>query len=200
LDALEGPSDDKKSGAAMRVLDLKTQILVTIRAMLAYNKSWFSAFYPRVMTALLATRRPYEVTNHLVSGLEETAEDIVAVCNPPEVIDAVLPFLQSEDHTDAGYRTITMGIYVLTGLIHRLNQNHLHLPSADLERLGQFANSGLSRPHPDVRRAITDFCVELHEMVHNDDAFWRMINAPGGDHRNLLTYYIAKRSAAQKAR
>lgn len=194
LDALEAPSDEKKSIAAMRSLDLKTQILLTLRLMLSYNKSWFSAHYPRVMITLLETRKQYELSNHMVSALEETVEEIIGVCQPTDVIDAVLQLIENEEGTDAGYRAITMGIYVLTGLLKRLNGTHSPLTQSKMERLGMFANSSLSQPQPDVRRAITEFCVELHEMVRNDEVFWRMINSPAGDHRNLLTYYIAKRS------
>ncbi|KAL1969366.1 hypothetical protein VTN77DRAFT_9559 [Rasamsonia byssochlamydoides] len=191
LDALEAPGDEKRS----RPLDLKTQILVTIRLMFTYNRTYFSAYYPRAMTALLNTRKQYELTNHIVSGLEETAEDIVAACRPPDVIDAVLDLIETEEHDEKGYRAITMGIYVLTGLLRRLNRNRVYLSRPELERLGKFANKSLTQPQPDVRRAITEFCVELHEMVNNDEMFWRMIDSPVGDHRNLLTYFIAKKKS-----
>lgn len=196
LDALEAPGDEKRS----RSLDLKTQILVTIRLMFNYNRTYFSAYYPRAMTALLNARKQYELTNHIVSGLEETAEDIVAACRPPDVIDAVLDLIETEEQDDKGYRAITMGIYVLTGLLRRLNKNRVYLSRPELERLGKFANKSLMQPQPDVRRAITEFCVELHEMVNDDDVFWRMINSPVGDHRNLLTYFIAKKKSAQAVR
>lgn len=194
LDALEAPGDDKRSPLG-RPLDLKTQILVTIRLMFTYNRTYFSAYYPRVMTALVNTRKQYELTNHIVSGLEETAEDIVAACRPPDVIDAVLDLIETEEQDEKGYRAVTMGIYVLTGLLRRLNKNRVYLSQPELERFGKFANKSLTQPQPDIRRAITEFCVELHEMVNNDEVFWRMIDSPVGDHRNLLTYFIARKSS-----
>ncbi|KAN0086500.1 CLASP N terminal domain containing protein [Elaphomyces granulatus] len=194
IEALEAPGDDKRSTLG-RPLDLKTQILVTIRLMLALNKTYFSTYYPRVMTALLNTRKHYELTNHIVSGLEKTSEDIVATCDPPDVIDAVLDLIETEGKDEEGYRSITMGIYVLKGLLRRLNKNRVYLHHPEVERLGKLANKNLAEPQPDIRRAITDFCVELHEMVNDEELFWRMIGSPTGDLRNLLTYYIVKQSS-----
>jgi CLIP-associating protein 1/2 len=195
LDALETASDEKRSSAS-RSMDLKAQILVTIRLMFAHNETYFAAYYPRVMTSLLNTRKQYELTtNHIVSGLEETAEDIVSSCQPQEVMTAVLDLVEAEQNDDEGYRAITMGIYVLSGLLRRLNKYQKKLGDAEISRLGQFGNVSLSQPQPDVRRAVTEFCVELHEMMHDEEAFWRMINSTGNDHRNLLTYFIAKKSS-----
>ncbi|KAF3391841.1 hypothetical protein DPV78_010384 [Talaromyces pinophilus] len=194
LDALEAPTDDKRTSVP-RSMDLKIQILVTIRLMFAYNGAWFAVHYPRVMTALLNTRKNYELTHHIVSGLEETAEDIIASCEAVDVIFAVLDLIETEKHDDEGNRAITMGIYILSGLLKRLNKDHRTLNEAEIERLGRFANASLAQSQPDIRRAITEFSVELHDMVQNEEVFWRMINPAGNDQRNLLTYFIAKKSS-----
>jgi CLIP-associating protein 1/2 len=200
LDALEAPIEEKKSSLG-RPVDLKTQILVTIRLMFTYNRTYFSAYYPRAMTALVSTRKQYELTNHIVSGLEETAEEIVAACpQPPDVIDAVLDLIETEEHDEKGLRAITFGIYVLNGLLQRLNKHRYYLSDPELERFGKFANKSLAQAHPDIRRAITEFCLELHEMVNNDEVFWRMINSPVSDHRHLLTYFIAKKKSSKGVR
>lgn len=194
LDALEAPTDDKRTSVP-RSMDLKIQILVTIRLMFAYNGAWFAVHYPRVMTALLSTRKKYELTHHIVSGLEETAEDIIASCEAVDVIFAVLDLIETEKHDDEGIRAITMGIYILSGLLKRLNKDDRTLNEGEIERLGRFANASLAQPQPDIRRAITELSVELHDMVHNEEAFWRMVNPAGNDQRNLLTYFIAKKSS-----
>lgn len=199
VDALQAPGDDKRTSVP-RSMDLKIQILVTIRLMFAYNGAYFAAHYPRVMTALLNTRKNYELTNHIVSGLEETAEDIVASCDPVGVMFAVLDLIETEKHDDEGNRAITMGIYILSGLLSRLNKDHRRLNEGEIERLGKFANASLTQPQPDVRRAITELSVELHEMVQNEDAFWRMVSSTGNDQRNLLTYFIAKKSSRANLR
>lgn len=196
LDALETANDEKRSSTS-RSMDLKTQILVTIRLMFSHNEGYFAQYYPRVMTSLLKTRKHYELTNHIVSGLEETAEDIVSACQPEPVMAAILDLIESEQQNDEeeGYRAVTMGVYMLTGLLRRLNKTSQRLSEAEIARLGRFGNASLSQPQPDVRRAVTEFCVELHEMMRDEEAFWHMINSAGSDHRNLLTYFIAKRSS-----
>nr|KMM67892.1 STU1 protein [Coccidioides posadasii RMSCC 3488] len=192
LEALEKPDGDKGAPSG-RSLDLKTQVLVTIRLMLVINREAFAAFYPRVMTAIITARKQYELTNHIVSGLEETAEDIVSACNPPQVIDAILDLLETEERSFESYRMVAMGSYILSGLLRRLNNQKLYLSQAELERLGKFANENLRSTQPDVRRAIIDFCPELYDMVQSEDAFWSMVNSSVEDFRPLLTYYIMRR-------
>ncbi|KAL1955565.1 hypothetical protein VTO42DRAFT_8444 [Malbranchea cinnamomea] len=191
LESLEAPEADKPSS---RSLDLKTQVLVTIRLLLALNRQYFATYYARAMTAIITTRKHYESTNHIVSGLEETSEDIVSACNPPEVIDAVLDLLEVEEKTPEGYRMVAMGAYILGGLLRRLNDKNMVLTEPELRRLGDFARQNLRNPQPDVRRAVIDFCLELHDMVKPEDSFWSMIDSPVEDVRPLLTYYIMRKT------
>lgn len=190
LDALEVPDADKKS-ATGRQLDLKTQVLVTIRLLFSMNRGYFSKYYARAMTAIITARKHYELTNHIVSGLEETAEDIVQACEPADVIDAILGLLEFEEKSPDSHRMIAMGGYILSGLLRRLNEKNLFLSEPELERLGNFANQSLKDPQPDIRRAVMEFCLELHEMVKPEEAFWRMIKSE--EHRPLLTYYIVRK-------
>ncbi|EEH17822.2 hypothetical protein PABG_00385 [Paracoccidioides brasiliensis Pb03] len=190
LNALEAPDTEKKS-ATGRPLDMKTQVLVTIRLLFSMNRNYFSTYYARAMTAIITARKHYELTNHIVSGLEETAEDIVGACDPADVIDAVLDLLESEEKSPESHRMVAMGGYILSGLLRRLNEKNLFLSEPVLQRLGNFANVSLKDPQPDIRRAVMEFCLELHEMVKPEEAFWRMIKAE--DHRPLLTYYIVRK-------
>lgn len=191
LEALEAP----EGAISSRSLDLKTQILVTIRLLLSLNQEAFSPLYPRAMTAIITARKQYELTNHIVSGLEETAEDIVSACDPPEVIDAILDLLETEEKSHACSRMVAMGSYILSGLLRRLNNKSLVLNSTELTRLGNFASQNLRSTQPDVRRAIIEFCPELYDMVGSEDRFWLMVNSSVEDFRPLLTYYIMRRPA-----
>lgn len=191
LGALEAP----EGATSTRSLDLKTQILVTIRLLLSLNREAFAPLYPRALTAIITARKQYELTNHIVSGLEETAEDIVSACDPPEVIDAILDLLETEEKSYECSRMVAMGSYILSGLLRRLNNKRLFLKQAELERLGKFATQNLRSTQPDVRRAIIEFCPELYDMVGSEDAFWSMVNSSVEDFRPLLTYYIMRRPA-----
>jgi CLIP-associating protein 1/2 len=192
LDSLEAPNEERRT-ALGRPLDLKTQVLVTTRLMFAHNKLYFSAYYPRAMSAVISARKYYDSKDHIVSGLEETSEDIAGACNPGDVIDAILDVLETEERNEAGYRTISMGIYVLSGLLHRLNTRKMTMEKADLKRLGKLAFRSIRDTHPDIRRAVIDYCLELRDMVEPEEDFWQMINDSVEDYRALLTYYIIRR-------
>lgn len=190
LETIEAPDGERPIG---RSLDLKTQVLVTIRILLALNRQFFATYYARAMTAIITARKHYESTNHIVSGLEETSEDIVGACNPPEVIDAVVNLLETEEQTPEGCRIVSMGTYILSDLLRRLNDKDMILTETELQRLGMFVRQNLRNPQPDVRRAVIEFCLELHDMVKPEEVFWSMVSSPVEDVRPLLTYYIMRK-------
>ncbi|EAW07562.1 uncharacterized protein ACLA_022760 [Aspergillus clavatus NRRL 1] len=192
FDELESPPDDKKQPLG-RPLDLKTQVLLTIRFMFIHNKLYFSAYYPKALSALVMARKYYDGSCHIVSGLEETADDIITVCEPSDVIDPVLDVIITEEKDEKGYRAILMGVSVLTRIIGRLNSRKDGTLEHPLERLGEFAANQLTDRQPDVRRLTVQLCVQLHKMVADDEDFWRILGNPRENSRNLLTYYIFKK-------
>lgn len=190
FEAIEASDGDKPPGRSM---DLKTQVLVTIRLLSTINCQLFSKYYARAMAALITARKHYDNTSHIVSGLEETSEDVVGACDPPVVIDAILDLLETEEQTVEGCRMVSMGTYILSGLLQRLNSKNMFLSEPELQRLGEFARQNLRNLQPDVRRAVIEFCLQLHDMVKPEDVFWSMIDSPAGDVRPLLTYYIMRK-------
>jgi CLIP-associating protein 1/2 len=192
LDELESSPDDKRQPLG-RPLDLKTQVLLTIRFMLTHNKIYFSAYCSKALGALVLARKYYDANCHIVSGLEETADDIIALCEPAAVIDSVLDVIITEEKDDREYRSILMGVSVLTRILSRLNADKCRVPELPLERLGQFAASKLADRQPDVRRLAVQLCVQLHGMVANEEEYWRVLGHPRENSRNLLTYYILKK-------
>ena len=202
LENLESSSiNDSKNGAG-RAHDLKTQILVTIRLLQQYQPKHFSAHYPRTLCAIILARRHHNSTSHIVCGLEETSESIVAQCDPLPSLDAVLDLLEAEPHDDSD--TLFMSLYVLAGLLHRISS----LTSSDPDsqdgstdshqnvRLGNVAAKCLRNTNPDVRRAVVEFVLELHDAVREKERFWSLIDGVGEDHRSLITYYLARREKA----
>ena len=199
LDYLETPNDDSlpRSGKAQ---DLKTQVLVTVRLLLQYQPKYFFSYYPRALTAVLSARKHYSSTSHIVSGLEETAESIVHRCDPLPCIDSVLDLLEIERTQGPGSNpntdTMFMGLYVLAGLLHRGQDqgSSFQLSTEQEERLGRMGASCLADTNPDVRRAVMEFVVELHDKVEKE-RFWGLVAKGRDDHRSLITYYLARKRA-----
>lgn len=199
LDYLETPNDDSlpRSGKAQ---DLKTQVLVTVRLLLQYQPKYFFSYYPRALTAVLSARKHYSSTSHIVSGLEETAESIVHRCDPLPCIDSVLDLLEIERTQGPGSNpntdTMFMGLYVLAGLLHRGEEkgSTFQLSTEQEERLGRMGASCLADTNPDVRRAVMEFVVELHDKMEKE-RFWGLVAKGRDDHRSLITYYLARKRA-----
>ncbi|RAH64050.1 uncharacterized protein BO66DRAFT_254347 [Aspergillus aculeatinus CBS 121060] len=191
LEELESPPDEKRQRLG-RPLDLKTQVLLTIRFMLAHNKHFSSPYYPRAITALIVARNYYDSSSHIINGLNETAEEILVQCEPEGVIDAVTDLVSTED-PETGDRAVTMGFSVMTEILKGMNSNAIRLSGRLLEKVGTLAGKSLTARQPDVRRQATQLCVQLHTMADNDDHFWQVVGRPRENSRNLLTYYIARK-------
>lgn len=205
LENLESPPtvNEAKTGVG-RAQDLKTQVLVTVRLLQQYQPKHFAAHYPRTLCAIILARRHHNSTSHIVCGLEETSETIVAQCDPLSSLDAVLDLLEVEPADDSD--TLFMSLYVLAGLLHRVssvastaNPDHARDERTSPHqkvRLGNVAASCLRNTNPDVRRAVVEFVLELHDVVGDKERFWSLIDGVGEDHRSLITYYLARREKA----
>lgn len=191
LQELESAPDEKR-GPLGRPLDLKTQVLVTVRIMFMYNKNYFAAYCPQAMTALISARKRYPSSCHIVSGLDETAEDIMAVCEAETVIVTILGVLETETKDEEGSRAVTMGTSIVSRLVRGMNAKQTALDDGLMERIGGFCGRHLTAGQPDVRRQVTELCVALHWAVMDEARFWQVLGSPQENSRNLLTYYIHK--------
>ena len=195
LDYLEAPNEESNP-RSMKTQDLKTQDLVAVRLLLQHQPSFFSGYYPRAITAVLTARKLYNSTSHIVCGLEETAESIVQACDPIPCIDSVLDLLGCQKTQGAETSTVCMGLYVLAGLLHSGQEQESQLLLDDQQewRLGQVASRFLADTNSDVRRAVIEFVLELHDAV-DEDRFWDLIGGGKENHRSLITYYLARKRA-----
>lgn len=194
LDNLEAPNEDTNSRSS-RQQDLRTQVLVTVRLLLKHQPGLFSASHPRAICAILAARRYHQSTSHIVCGLEETAESIVELCDPLPCIDSVLDYLVVERADNGDADTISMCLYVLAGLLHRCQESKQRIPLSEEQerRLGRVGSGCLADTDPDIRRAVVEFVLELHDAVPQEDTFWRLVAGARDDHRSLITYYLVRK-------
>ena len=195
LEYLEAPNEDvmPRSG---KTQDLKAQDLMTIRLLLQHQSKYFTGYYPRALTAVLTARKYYNSTSHLVCGLEETAESIVHQCDPTPCIDSVLDLLEDQGSSAAETNTVFMGLYTLAGLLHgtREKSSTMRLTEDQEARLGSTGAKYIVNTNPDIRRAVIEFVLELHDTV-DQDRFWALVARGRDDHRSLITYYLARKRA-----
>ena len=61
-------------------------------------------------------------------------------------------------------------------------------------RLGSTGAKYIVNTNPDIRRAVIEFVLELHDTV-DQDRFWALVARGRDDHRSLITYYLARKRA-----
>jgi CLIP-associating protein 1/2 len=188
LDALEAPNTEKPAPLG-RPSGNKFQILVTIRIMFTDNRKYLEAYFPRAMSALLLARRNFQTRNHIVTGLEETAQDFITACIPPDVIDAVMDVLEAEERDSTGIRIIAMGLHILTGLSARLRELRITVDPFQERRMAKFALVCLREDASVVRRAVIEFCLELKRLITPEARFFSLVTGDVDSFKNLITYY-----------
>ncbi len=195
LESLEEPNDESKPAKA---LDLKTQVLVTVQLMLKHQPKLFATYQSRALCALLTTRKQIQSTSHLVYDLGEVSKLIINRCEPEDCIDAVLDLLETESSEIQESSTLFMGMAVLERLLHRyaIPGKRNHLTSEQEIRMGNLAARCLAASSPDVRRAVIRYVLELNDCIRDEPHFWNLMGSAREDHRDLITYYIARRAEA----
>lgn len=214
LDYLEAPSDSLKvtgTPAASKVQNLKTQVLATIRAMLALHKREASPFYAKSLTSVLRARNQFDEVSHIAAEMDKLAEEIVRNARSEDCILAILTLLDSFSASPSetnNSRSITMSLAVLSSLLSPPAPSRIKgAPGADVRnsplgdditrRLGQMAVRLLEDSNPEVRRADLEFCIVLHERLGGEGAvFWSSIQGAKESGLNLITYYLARRGKA----
>lgn len=234
LENLESPNIESSEGKPARAQDqVKTQVLMTIRLLQQNQPKYFSRYYAQALCSIILARKHHHPTSHIVCGLEETSESIVAQCDPEPCIDAVLDLLETEAPAPND-GTLFTGLYVLAGLLHRVcstspTQPSISplssssststlsnpsspqkpqspplatlLPPTQQTRLGHLAARCLSDTNPDIRRAVIEFALELHDAVGGGEGignFWRLVKGASADQRSLITYYLVRRERGEK--
>lgn len=165
-------------------LDVKTQILVTIKLLHCNYHEWLEPFYLQIVCACITARKYYHPTTHMVAGLEETIEELLRFCQPLEVITAVLDLLEM----DTDHLTKNVSCYVLGGQLHKCHRASLQPP---VQRIGELASQCLQSSNPDVRRAAVEMSLEMYYNVP-EEKFWSLLSGVREDYKGLVSYYLAR--------
>ena len=170
---------------------MRGQVLLTVRMMLSEHQELFATFFPRALCAILDARRFYESSTHLACGLEETADDIIVFTSDPDTcIDAVLDFLETISDHETASRTISMGLFVLNGLL----KHGTPLASDVAGRLAKLALKSLTAADSTVRSSAINFCMAMSDCIKPPQRFWDLVSSASPESKSLLTYYLARRA------
>lgn len=184
LDAVEVSTDQTK----------QIQLVIAIRALLARFPQQCSKLYPRALCSITAARAGHSGSQRIVSGLEATAETLVAECEPMDSMNQLLDLLDTES---LDFHALIMGIYNLAGLLNRLVKVKLPLDHQTEQRVGDLIGRCFNDVHTDIRRAIVELVVQFHPCVKPETRFWAYIPGSVTDHRSLVTYYLERNAVAQ---
>jgi CLIP-associating protein 1/2 len=225
LDYLEAPADALRTAgtAATKIQNLKTQVLATMRAMLAIHKKEAEPYYSRALCSVLAARSQFDEMSHITAEMERAILEIVRAGNPSDSLNAVLDLVDSllpppspskpnpvqtaptsqpsppplGPKTHAA-RTITTSLSTLAALLGAGQARSVAVSAAQTKRLGGLAVRLLQDENPEVRRADLEFCLELHEKLggENGEGFWKAVAGAREHNLNLITYYLARRGKA----
>lgn len=187
--------DSLSSTPPAKALDVKAQILATVKLLLRKERSRFQPHVSRGLEALLQSRSAYDSRAHIVSGLEILANELVSLGDGAEVVVVLTTSLQDcSDATTEGCRSLTMGLHVLGQMLDRRGD---YVPSAgETGRLAALSVRCIESADSGVRMAAVQLCVALHARV-GEEAFWATLEGVRDESKSLITYYIVKRQREQ---
>ena len=181
--------------ASEKVLDVKAQILATIKLLLVKERENFQPYVSKGLESLLETRGEYDSRAHIVSGLELLADELVTIGDGSEMIVVLTKRLQDKtEATVEGHRTLGMGLHVLKTMLDK--RSEFQPTETELTQLAGLAGRCLESSDSGVRMDAVQLCVALHSRV-GDAVFWEAMRSMKDDPKSLITYYIVKRQREQ---
>lgn len=186
---LESPLENL---APEKVLDVKAQILATIKLMYKKEQANFGPHVTRGLESILTTRSAYDSRVHIVSGLELLAKDLLALASPKETLNAITARLlrESESIDLESSRTLSLGLCILKELLEFKDQ---FMPSeGQVMDMGRLAERCIESSESGVRMDAVLLCVGVHGRV-GEGRFWRSVEGVGDGGKSLVTYYIVRR-------
>ncbi|KAI9693303.1 MAG: suppressor of tub2 mutation [Bathelium mastoideum] len=183
--------------------------------------SHLSAELERSATELVAICQPVEGIEAVLDVLDAeqssgTRRDGASEDAVMDGDNGVAPSSEARAHA----RLLSTGLDLLAQLLHHLRPREavgdagdaVVLSAGHRQRLGAVAVKFLDDAEPDVRRADTDFCVELYDVIarrngreggdevkgngSGAEEFWKVVESADEGSLNLITYYLAKRGKA----
>lgn len=178
--------------ATEKVLDVKAQILATIKLMYKKERANVEPHVARGLESILTTRSAYDSRVHIVSGLELLAKDLLELAPPKETLSSITTRLlrESESMSVESCRTLSLGLSILKELLEVKEQ---FMPSENqVMDVGRLAERCIESSESGVRMDAVLLCVGVHGRV-GEGRFWRSVEGVGDGGKSLVTYYIVRR-------
>jgi len=186
-------------GHVSKASTLQSQILSTMRLIVAsrVGTAVLEATLSRALCAMIIVKAQSDGSS-MTMELDKTVDEIILrSTNTIHCIDSITDFTEQNavrgiPGMSGNNRTTTMALRVLTKILASTNER---ISSVQQARLGHLAVKCLDDLDVEVRRADTEFCVELRNKFgpEDEDGFWRVLSGARETQMNLIAYYIAKR-------
>lgn len=200
---LEAPNESLKVNT-IKVQNLKSQALATIRALVALHRRDPNVRHElgRCLCSILRAKKTTDIISHTSLDLDKTADEVVRHAQDQigSCMFNVSSLMESDDDANlAGHRRlITMALAVLSRLIATANAQGAVLEASQLQHAAKLAVTSLDDTDSDVRRADIGLCIELFEVYGEErkDEFWASLKGAREPQLNLIAYYLARRGRA----
>ena len=182
--------------------DHATQLLVTLRVLLAFHTPLLSTYFPRAFCALMAASRHQDDDTHMAIALEDTICDMVDHCdvgNLEDSIDGLLDNLESADFTKF-LQPLALGLFAIGQLMSATDPERCCRPFEQEERLGKLAATALMSGFAEIRFAACEFSMVYRQFLADDERFWQLVSPIGNDRARLLVYFYTKEQNEMKLR
>ncbi|KAL8872699.1 MAG: hypothetical protein Q9174_001717 [Haloplaca sp. 1 TL-2023] len=182
--------------------DHATQLLVTLRVLLAFHTPLLSTYFPRAFCALMAASRHQDDDTHMAIALEDTICDMVDHCdvgNLEDSIDGLLDNLESADFTKF-LQPLALGLFAIGQLMSATDPERCCRPFEQEERLGKLAATALMSGFAEIRFAACEFSMVFRHFLTDDERFWELVSPIGKDRARLLVYFYTKQQTEMQLR
>ncbi|KAK7518128.1 clasp N terminal-domain-containing protein [Phyllosticta citriasiana] len=187
LEYLEAPTDPKTP--SIKAMNLKTQVLSTIRAMISLHRKKAAPYNARALCSVISARAQWGPASHITVEIEKTADEIVRNGDAAVCIGALSDLLESlardtpsssspaspaspvspDAAAPNANRSTTLALHTVSTILTSAPGKAATLTEEQARRLGRLAVSFLTSLDPDVRRADMEFCVALYERLSGAD-------------------------------
>lgn len=203
VEYLEAPNEALKVNLT-KAQNLKSQALSTIRALVTLHRrdAEIRQELGDGLCAVLRAKKTTDMISHMALDLDKTAEEMIRHAEEQAMpcIRQVTNLARTDDAANAaGHRRLTtMALGVLSKLLATVKRRQEHMSREHRQDLARLAVGFLDSTDPDVRRADTDFCLELFDTYGQDEKeeFWRGLTGARESQLNLVAYYLARRGRA----